>query len=142
MAESLYALIRDDNIVDNVIVVDDVNWLDQYVTDQGYVRAVNVNNIESPVAPGYVYKHGGVFTPPETLDTDKTEITGDGNDTATVTFTDHRDVPRTTAKASVNGQESDLDLADGVGVLKVTSKNPGDTISIMVNGLGIRVAVT
>lgn len=135
-----YALVRD-GVIENIIVVEDLEWLDDHVAEEGYDKAVDTSKLSTPVGPGYVVK-GTSYVPPVTLTSNKATISAQGNDAATVTYTDNRPSPPASVDGTVNGQALTVALTKGVGSFDVTSANSGDTVTIILPGASLVIGVT
>lgn len=135
-----YAMIKD-GVILNVIVADNPTWVEEYVADQGCDEALDTSLLSDPVSPGYVFK-GQQYVAPYLLTSSKASIAGDGVETSTITYTDNTASPPATIDGTINGQTVTIPLQSGVGSIDVTSANPGDTVTVVVNGFSTQIAVT
>jgi hypothetical protein len=142
---SNWALVRD-GVVENVIVVDDVedpDFAEAYVADpdSDWASAINLEGIDPQPSIGWVVV-GEVYVPPETLETDKATIVGDGVDAAILTYTNNAPNPPDEAEVVVNGQAADLALVGGTGQVAITSTNPGDVVQVLIGTVGAVIEVS
>jgi hypothetical protein len=94
-----------------------------------------------PVSPGQI-KKGSAYLDPVTLVSDKDIVTAQGNDLATVTYTDNRSNPPASVDGTVNNQPISLQLVGGTGSFDVTSPNSGDTITIVFPDVSLTIGVS
>jgi hypothetical protein len=141
MAEVVNALAKE-GVVINLVVTNEHTpdgWLDEYVAAENLDEHFVVDETNY-AAIGWV-KKGSEYVIPEQIESSKATITGDGKDTATVTYTDNRPSPPDQVTANVNGQDVSVSLTNGVGSLDVTSVNPGDTVVVTFPGVSTAIVV-
>lgn len=135
-----HALIRDGRIT-NVIVVEDGDPQQFMATIAAdYDATARVDDLDPQPGIGWRWQSGAPVPPPS-LSTDKNEITGNGTDVATVTYTDAgSDVPAEVT-LDVNGATQTVAVANGSAAVGVTSSSPGDTVTVSCEGLSLTIGV-
>lgn len=132
-----YALIKD-GVVQNVIVVDDVAWVEKYAADIGCVA----EDVTAKAVSAGDVKQGQEYVPPVTISSSKPSISANGIDAVTVTYKDNRPNPPASVEGDVNGDPVTIQLAAGVGTLDVTSNTAGDTVTVTIGIASLAIEVT
>lgn len=144
MSERHLALVKDDTVVDLIVVNDETpsDFADRLVAARDLDRAVDVDGLAGPVAIGYVFRAGKGYVPPETIAADPATMPANGATPARITYTDNRPAPPATVAATVNGVERALPLdGNGVGTLEVVSTTAGDEVEVRIGRLGLTLTV-
>lgn len=137
---TVFALIKDDRVV-NTIVADDPDWVTQHAQDEGMDSALALDPDVAPIGVGYVRK-GNKFIPPEVLELSKGTIDPDGSDAVTLTYTNNLPNPPSSIDILLNEQPTPMALSSGKGSIDVTSRSPGDVITVVAGGTTAQIGVT